>query len=76
VGMPINMIERNTQVQDVFGYFVNTVALRIYFSPDDTFIDLVQQVSVLVQEALEHKEYPIHHVTNALQTADEHIQSS
>ena len=76
VGMPINMRERNTQEQDVFGYFVNTVPLRISFSPDDTFIDLVQQVSVLVQEALEHKEYPIHHVTNALHTADEHIHSS
>ncbi|MCQ6331648.1 condensation domain-containing protein, partial [Bacillus cereus] len=76
VGMPINMRERNTQEQDVFGYFVNTVPLRISFSPDDTFIDLVQQVSVLVQEALAHKEYPIHHVTNALHTADEHIHSS
>ncbi|HDW3057338.1 TPA: amino acid adenylation domain-containing protein [Bacillus cereus] len=76
VGMPINMRERNTQEQGAFGYFVNTVPLRISFSPDDTFIDLVQKVSVLVQEALEHKEYPIHHMTNALHTAEEHLPSS
>ncbi|HDR8115881.1 TPA: amino acid adenylation domain-containing protein [Bacillus cereus] len=76
VGMPINMRERHTQEQDVFGYFVNTVPLRISFSPDDTFIELVQKVSVLVQEALAHKEYPIHHMTNALHTAEEHIYSS
>ncbi|HDR8111928.1 TPA: amino acid adenylation domain-containing protein [Bacillus cereus] len=76
VGMPINMRERHTQEQDVFGYFVNTVPLRIPFSPDDTFIDLVQKVSALVQEALVHKEYPIHHMTNVLHTAEEHIYSS
>ncbi|MEW4071829.1 non-ribosomal peptide synthetase [Bacillus thuringiensis] len=76
VGMPINVRERHTQEQGVFGYFVNTVPLRITFSPDDTFIELVQKVSVLVQEALEHKEYPIHHMTNALHTAEEHIHSA
>ncbi|MEI4618700.1 condensation domain-containing protein, partial [Bacillus cereus] len=29
-----------------------------------------------VQEALAHKEYPIHHMTNALHTAEEHLHSS
>ncbi|MDG0949983.1 condensation domain-containing protein [Bacillus paranthracis] len=76
VGMPINMREPNTRERDIFGYFVNTVPLRIAFSPEDTFMSLVQQVSVLVQEALVHKEYPIHHMTNLFNTTEEQIQPS
>ncbi|PEO00751.1 non-ribosomal peptide synthetase [Bacillus cereus] len=76
VGMPINMRERNTQEKDVFGYFVNTVPLYVTFSPEDTFMSLVQKVSVLVQEALVHKEYPIHHMTNSFHATEEQIHPS
>ncbi|MGE6964104.1 amino acid adenylation domain-containing protein [Bacillus thuringiensis] len=73
VGMPINMRERNTQEQGVFGYFVNTIPLRVQFSPDQTFLELIQKIDVLVQEALAHKEYPIQHVMNQLHTTQEQI---
>ncbi|PEP89080.1 non-ribosomal peptide synthetase [Bacillus toyonensis] len=76
VGIPVNMRERNTQEQDVFGYFVNTVPLRITFSPDDTFMNLIQKVNVLVQEALVHKEYPIHHMTNSFHATEEQVNPS
>ncbi|MEX0415557.1 amino acid adenylation domain-containing protein [Bacillus sp. C30] len=76
VGMPINMRERNTQEQDVFGYFVNTVPIRVKFSPENTFLELVQKINVLVQEALVHKEYPIQHVMNQLSRMEEQISSN
>ncbi|MGG0262892.1 condensation domain-containing protein, partial [Bacillus mycoides] len=73
VGMPINMRERNTQEQDVFGYFVNTIPMRVKFSPEKTFLELVQKVNILVQEGLAHKEYPVQHVMNQLHTTQEQI---
>ncbi|HDR6246264.1 TPA: amino acid adenylation domain-containing protein [Bacillus cereus] len=76
VGMPINMRERNTQEQNVFGYFVNTVPLCITVSPEDTFMSIVQKVSVLVKEALVHKDYPVHHMTNSFHATEEQISPS
>ncbi|QWH64186.1 amino acid adenylation domain-containing protein (plasmid) [Bacillus mycoides] len=73
VGMPINMRERNTQEQDVFGYFVNTIPMRVKFSPENTFLELVQKINILVQEGLAHKEYPVQHVMNQLSTTKEQI---
>lgn len=73
VGMPINMRERNTQEQDVFGYFVNTIPMRVKFPPEKTFLELVQKVNILVQEGLAHKEYPVQHVMNQLHTTQEQI---
>ncbi|AZJ24791.1 non-ribosomal peptide synthetase (plasmid) [Bacillus wiedmannii bv. thuringiensis] len=73
VGMPINMRERNTQEQDVFGYFVNTIPIRVKFSPEKTFLELVQKINILVQEGLAHKEYPVQHVMNQLSTTKEQI---
>ncbi|PFA86222.1 non-ribosomal peptide synthetase [Bacillus cereus] len=71
VGMPINMRERNTEEQDVFGYFVNTIPMRVKFSPENTFLELVQKINVSVQEVLAHKEYPVQHVVNQLSTIKE-----
>lgn len=76
VGMPINMRERNTEEQDVFGYFVNTIPMRVKFSPENTFLELVQKINVLVQEVLAHKEYPVQHVMNQLSTIKEQINTN
>ncbi|OPA10890.1 non-ribosomal peptide synthetase [Bacillus cereus] len=76
VGIPINMRERNTQEQDVFGYFVNTIPLRVQFSTENTFLELVQKVNILVEEALAHKEYPIQHVMNPLIKTKEQINQN
>ncbi|MCQ6335105.1 MULTISPECIES: non-ribosomal peptide synthetase [Bacillus cereus group] len=73
VGMPINMRERNSQEQNVFGYFVNTIPLRVKFSTGNTFLELVQKIDVLVQEALEHKQYPVQHMINQLSPTKEQI---
>ncbi|MFJ8119904.1 non-ribosomal peptide synthetase [Bacillus mycoides] len=73
VGMPINMRDRNTEEQDVFGYFVNTIPLRVKFSLENTFLELVQKIDILVQEALAHKEYPVQHVINQLSATKEQI---
>lgn len=73
VGMPINMRERNTQEQNVFGYFVNTIPLRVKFSLKNTFLELVQKIDILVQEALEHKKYPVQHMINQLSVTKEQV---
>lgn len=73
IGMPINIRERNTQEQNVFGYFVNTIPLRVRFSLENTFLELVQKINILVQEALEHKEYPVQHMVNQLRATNEQI---
>ena len=43
VGMPINTRSSDEEAREVFGYFVNTVPLRIAFSPTKTFTELVQK---------------------------------
>ncbi|AMO33324.1 non-ribosomal peptide synthetase [Lysinibacillus sphaericus] len=63
IGMPINTRSRDEEDLEVFGYFVNTVPLRIAFSPTDTFLEVVQKVSYSVKEAIEHRNYPLNHIT-------------
>ncbi|MFT4139832.1 MAG: condensation domain-containing protein [Bacillus sp. (in: firmicutes)] len=57
----------------MFGYFVNTIPLRVNFSSENTFLDFVKKVNILTREVLVYKEYPIHHVTNQLNTTKEQI---
>ncbi|WP_033693733.1 non-ribosomal peptide synthetase [Bacillus cereus] len=61
VEIPINIRSRDNKEQNVFGYFVNTVPLRIQFATDETFSELVQKTSAAVQEILIHQNYPLHH---------------
>ncbi|MBE7174551.1 MAG: amino acid adenylation domain-containing protein, partial [Williamsia sp.] len=61
VGTPV--ANRNRQdTEDLIGFFINTLALRIDLSQDPTFIQLLQQVKATTLEAYEHQEVPFEKV--------------
>lgn len=66
IGMPINTRNRVGEEKNVFGYFVNTVPLRIKISTDETFSELVQKVNKSVEEAIAHGNYPLSHLVQEL----------
>ncbi|MDZ3952380.1 amino acid adenylation domain-containing protein [Bacillus thuringiensis] len=76
IGVPINTRNRDDQEREVFGYFVNTVPLRINCSPNQTFLELVQQVNESVQEVISHRDHPLDHVKPSLDTNDKKGRSS
>ncbi|SDW66822.1 amino acid adenylation domain-containing protein/thioester reductase domain-containing protein [Marininema mesophilum] len=66
IGMPINTRSRDEREREVFGYFVNIVPVRIAFSPNETFTELVQKVNKTVQEAIVHRHFPMNHLIQQL----------
>jgi surfactin family lipopeptide synthetase A len=50
---------KHTEVSRLLGYFLNPVALRVNFGGDSTFRDLVQQVRIVLAEAISHDDVPI-----------------
>ena len=50
---------KRTEVQNLLGYFLNPVALRINFGNDPTFRDLLQQARIAVSDAISHDDVPI-----------------
>ncbi len=46
------------EVQDLIGFFLNTLMLREQLDPDKRFIDFLQQVNETVMDGLEHQAYP------------------
>lgn len=46
------------EVQDLIGFFLNTLMLRDQLDPDKRFIDFLQQVNKTVMDGLEHQAYP------------------
>ncbi|MDE3050845.1 MAG: AMP-binding protein, partial [Nitrospirota bacterium] len=57
---------RRVELEDVIGYFVNTVALRSEFSDGLTGQDLLKQVRRVVTDAYDHQELPFEEVIEAL----------
>lgn len=65
IEIPINIRSRDNKEKYVFGYFVNTVPLRMKISTNETFSELVQKVNDYVQEVITHQNYPLNHlITN------------
>ena len=66
VGSPV--AGRNAaEFAEVVGYFVNPVVLRAFFSEEETFETLLQQVRRTVLEALKHQDYPFPLLVERLQ---------
>ncbi|MEU1019721.1 condensation domain-containing protein, partial [Streptomyces sp. NPDC005898] len=57
VGSPVTNRPR-TELEQVVGYFVNTVVIRLGIAPDRVFTDLLAQVRQVTAEAHEHKDLP------------------
>ncbi len=55
-----------TEIADLMGYFVNTLALRIDLSGDPTFLELLASVKATVQEAYAHADAPFQKVVEAV----------
>lgn len=56
IGMPV-AARVSQALRTVPGMMANAVALRLRFSPQDSAIDLLQQVSRVVRQALRHQQY-------------------
>jgi len=46
------------EVQDLIGFFLNTLMLRDQLDPDKRFIDFLRQVNKTLMDGLEHQAYP------------------
>ena len=66
VGSPIANRNR-AEVEQIFGLFANTVALRTNFSGDPTFTDLLDQVRDVTLGAHAHQDAPFEKLVEALQ---------
>lgn len=54
------------EVQDLIGFFLNTLMLRDQLDPDKRFIDFLQQVNKTVMDGLEHQAYPFENLLEKL----------
>ena len=65
VGSPFT--ERNsTQLEDLIGFFDDTLVLRSDLSANPRFIDLLEQVKFNVLEGLEHRDIPFEYLVKSL----------
>ncbi|MEX6690965.1 non-ribosomal peptide synthase/polyketide synthase, partial [Danxiaibacter flavus] len=65
VGTPIAG-RRQLDLEQLIGFFVNTLALRDHVSGEMSFIDLLQQVKQTTLEAYEHQDAPFEKVVEAV----------
>lgn len=66
IGSPI--AGRNRQeVEPLIGYFSNTLALRVNFAENPTFLDLLAQVRQVAQDAYEHQDLPFERLVEEVQ---------
>ncbi|MBM3208574.1 MAG: AMP-binding protein, partial [Chlamydiae bacterium] len=54
------------KVQDLIGFFANTVALRAHITEKMTFLDLVHQIKETLLDAYEHQDIPFDQVVDLL----------
>ena len=54
-------------IEDLIGFFVNTVVLRLNFSPDATFRQLIRKVDAALHGAIAHSDLPFHKIVEAVQ---------
>jgi hypothetical protein len=50
---------KRTEVQNLLGYFLNPVALRMNFRNDPAFRDLLRQARIVISDAISHDDVPI-----------------
>ncbi|PSL44993.1 amino acid adenylation domain-containing protein [Chitinophaga niastensis] len=59
-------VRPQTEVKDLIGFFVNTLAIRSDLSNDPSFVSLLQQVKQTTLEAYDHQDIPFEKVVEAV----------
>jgi hypothetical protein len=57
---------KRSEVQELLGYFLNPVSLRIDVSDDPTFIELTRRVQETLSEAMSNDDVPFEHIVAEL----------
>ncbi|MED3685585.1 amino acid adenylation domain-containing protein [Bacillus thuringiensis] len=65
VGIPINT-RPHTEERDTFGYFVNTVPIRITIEKGETFKEILNKVNKSIHLAITYKHNPYSHIVKDL----------
>jgi len=65
LGTPVT--PRCRGIEDLIGFFVNTVILRVKFNEVMSFRDLIRKVDVALFAAITHSDLPLHMVVDAVQ---------
>jgi non-ribosomal peptide synthetase component F len=65
LGTPVT--PRCRGIEDLIGFFVNTVVLRVKFSEALSFRELIRKVDVALFGAIRHSDLPLHMVVDAVQ---------
>ena len=65
IGTPVAGRE-HTALEQVVGFFVNTLAVRLTLDPNDSFTCLLQQVKQTVVDGFAHQEVPFEQVVEAI----------
>ncbi|MCG8617206.1 MAG: condensation domain-containing protein, partial [Desulfobacterales bacterium] len=55
-----------TEFEDMIGYFINMIPVRIRLSQDTSFTDLMHQVHAAAMGAMRHQDYPFPEIVKAL----------
>ncbi|MFN0204707.1 MAG: amino acid adenylation domain-containing protein [Planctomycetota bacterium] len=66
IGTPAANRPRN-EVENLIGFFVNSLVLRTDISGNPTFRELIQRVKAVVTEGQSHQEFPFERIVDALQ---------
>ena len=63
----LSIANRNhPDLENLIGFFVNVLPIRVLLSPDLEFAELLAQVSARTEEAFEHQDYPFDQLIEAL----------
>jgi hypothetical protein len=65
LGTPVT--PRCRGIEDLIGFFVNTVVLRVKFNDGMSFRELIRKVDVALFGAITHSDLPLHMVVDAVQ---------
>ena len=65
IGVPIANRHRG-EVEELIGFFVNSLVMRSQFSPDLSFVELLEQVRITALEAYEHQDLPFEKLVEEL----------
>jgi amino acid adenylation domain-containing protein len=65
IGVPV-ACRTLPETADVFGFFANTLPLRLFLEPRTSFADLVSQTAAALSEALQHQDLPFDEIVDAL----------
>jgi len=65
IGSPVSGRTHN-ELKELVGFFVNTIAIRVKFDPENNFLELLNIVKSIVLGALEKQEYPFDFLVDSL----------